>query len=111
MIRSVKRPKKPVKLPDCKCVVSSKSQQQQRLLMVWIKKDKTKKSWYLTLVVVHMTFLYLNLVTAFLKYWQPMVTPTWEVTTLIKKLSTGWQTSLKEKKISTFVKTQWHCSV
>lgn len=54
------------------------------------KTDKEKKSWYLTLVVVHSTSLSLNWVTVSSTYCQLQGTTNLVVTTLTKKSLTTW---------------------
>ncbi|CMW13678.1 farnesyl diphosphate synthase [Streptococcus pneumoniae] len=66
------------------------NQLQQLLLMVWTRLTKKKKSWYLTLVVVHSTSLSLNWVTVSSTYCQLQGTTNLVVTTLTKKSLTTW---------------------
>ena len=70
--------------------VSSTSQLQQPLLMVWTRLTKTRKFWYLTLVVVLSTCLSLNLVTVSLTYLLQQVTTNLVVMISTKRLSTTW---------------------
>jgi len=74
---------------------------------VWIRLIKKKKSWYSTLVVVHSTYLSLNLVTVSLTYWQLQGITNSVVMTLTKKSSTTWLKNSRKKMESTCQQTRW----
>ena len=68
---------------------------------------KKKKSWYSTLVVVHSTYLSLNLVTVSLTCWQLQGITNSVVMTLTKKSSTTWLKNSRKKMESTCQQTRW----
>ena len=71
------------------------------------KTDKEEKSWYSTLVVVHSTYLSLNLVMVSLMYWQLQGITNSVVMTLTKKSSTTWLKNSRKKMVSTCQQTRW----
>ena len=77
------------------------------VLMVWTRLTKKKKSWYLTLVVVHSTYLSLNSVMVSLMYWLLQGTTNLVVMTLTKKLSITWLKNSRKKTASTCQQTRW----
>lgn len=79
----------------------------QLLLMVWTRLTKKKKFWYLTLVVVHSTYLSLNSVMVSLMYWLLQGTTNLVVMTLTKKLSITWLKNSRKKTASTCQQTRW----
>src|SRR5690606_28924525 len=111
MTASATQLKKQAKLPDLKVKGSSTNPPHQHLHTVLTKKEPIKKLWYLMLVVVPTTLVSMNWEPAFLKYIQPMAIHTWARMMWTKKLSTGWQMTLKRKKILIFAKIQWPCNV
>ena len=73
----------------------------------WTRQTKKKKSWYSTLVVVHSTYLSLNLVMVSLTYWQLQGITNSVVMTLTKKSSTTWLKNSRKKMESTCQQTRW----
>lgn len=71
------------------------------------KTDKEEKFWYLTLVVVHSTYLSLNSVMVSLMYWLLQGTTNLVVMTLTKKLSITWLKNSRKKTASTCQQTRW----
>ena len=65
------------------------------------------ESWYLTLVVVHSTYLSLNSVMVSLMYWLLQGTTNLVVMTLTKKLSITWLKNSRKKTASTCQQTRW----
>ena len=59
------------------------------LFLTALIKVKTKKLWFMTLAVVHLTFQLLKWATVFKKFWLPQVTTNLAVTTLINVSAIG----------------------
>ena len=82
---SVKLPRMLVRLPVWKLSGSSTNQLLPHWHMAWTRRTKTKRSWFMTLVVVRSTFPSLNWAMASSKFFPLLVTLIWVVTTLTKR--------------------------
>ena len=100
MTHSVKLQKMQVKLQDLKYFVLSTNQLLPLLLTDLTRvKTQIKRYSYMTLVAVLSMYLYLRLVTAYLKFFQQMVTPVLVEMTSIIELSTFLLKSLKRQTV------------
>ena len=91
--------------------VSLTNQLQQLQHMVQIKQTTKKKSQYLTLVVVHSTYLSLNQETAYSTYYQQQETTTQVGTTSITKLLNSQLLNLNVITELIYHKIKWQCNV
>ena len=66
-----------------------------------VDKEQDRKSWFMTLVAVHSTFLSSKWATVFRKFLLQLVTTDWAVMTSTTESLTGWLTNSEKIQVST----------